>query len=479
MKIVLPNDYAPRPYQEAAMRFLDNGGKRAITVWHRRAGKDIAAMHQTCKAAHLEKGVYWHIFPTSEEARRALWTGFTRDGRRIMEWVFPKEIRKSPREWSPQGEMVVELKCGSVWRLLGSDKMSVVGAGPKGVVFSEFALAKPTTWDLVRPMLRESRGWAWFITTPRGNNHAKRLYDQATPESGWYRDLKTVRDTGLTYASNRNPAAELSSDEMMGEEAAEGMAEELIQQEYLCSWTAANVGSFYGRLLALLEAQGRVGSEFASSGDDVFTFWDLGRADDTAIWWLRLREGTTKDEPRVDVLDHYACSGEPLKHYLRLVDARGERHGWRYRLHVLPHDARAKTLATEQSVLEQAVRHWGADRTAIAPELSLRDGIEAVRWILQQDIRFHARCMLVAEGRDCDGVEALRSYRREWDQDRKCFTEKPVHDWASHTADAFRYAALFIKQAEHMTRSARNRASEPRQIDTRMPTFNETYGELT
>jgi phage terminase large subunit len=474
MRVVLPHNFEPRPYQQAAMRYFDNGGRRAITVWHRRAGKDLGAIHQTCKAAHQEKGLYWHIFPTSEQARKAIWTGFTRDGQRILEGCFPSAIRKSPKTWSPQGEMVVELKCGSVWRLMGSDKMEIVGAGPKGVVFSEYALAKPTTWDLVRPMLRESGGWAWFITTPRGNNHAKKLYDQALPEAGWFRDLKTVLDTNLTYASNRRPDAQISPEEMMAEELAEGMPQELIDQEYKCSWSAANVGSFYGVLLALLEARGGIGRDFESSGDEVFTSWDLGRADDTDIWWWRLRDGSTEDAPRVDVLDHYASHGEDVEHYFAVLEERASRHGWKYRKHWLPHDARAKTLATRLSVLEQFLSRFGAGAVAITPELALKDGLAAVRWLLQKDTRFHPRCSEVAGPKDCDGVEALRSYHRTWDADRKCFSESPVHDWSSHTADAFRYLALVVKAAEGLTRGSRPAppAPPPAHISAAMPTMD-------
>lgn len=408
------------------MAFFDKGGKRAITVWHRRAGKDLCALHQTCKAMHRRKAAFWHIFPTAEQGRKAIWEGFTKDGKRIMEEVFPSAIRKSPRFFSPNGEMVVELKCGSIWRLLGSDKMEVVGAGPAGVVFSEFALAKPRTWDLIRPMLRENDGWAWMITTPRGKNHAKKLYDMAKQDAAWFCDLKTLYDTRA-----------YDPDATIAEERASGMPEELIQQEYLCDWTAALVGSFYGVSIAAMEVLGRL-SAFEHDVDDVFTNWDLGKADDTAIWWWRINE-----RGGVEVLDHYAGHGFDLDHYFDVLDARAEAHGWRYRKHWLPHDARAKTLATKVSVLDQFFEAYGPEWVAIGPKLSVKDGIAAVRRLLSlPGTRIHPRCSNVAGPKDCDGVEALRAYHREWDDEGKCFSETPVHDWASHTADGFRYLAL-------------------------------------
>lgn len=443
MRIRLPNGFEPREYQEAPMRYMDAGGKRVITCWHRRGGKDLTALHQTCKEAHKRVGTYWHIFPTAEQGRKALWEGFTKDGKRIMEQVFPAAIRKSPRAFTSNGEMVVTLKCGSIWRLLGSDKMEVVGAGPVGVVFSEFALAKPSTWDLIRPMLRENDGWAWFPSTPRGKNHFHRLLEMARRDPSWFVDVKTLADT-RAYDPERTVAEERGS----------GMPEELIQQEYFCDFNAANVGSFYGVLLTALDVRGGLAA-FESSGEDVFTSWDLGRADDTAIWWWRI------GPQGVDVLDHYASHGDDLGHYFAVLDSRAARHGWRYRKHWLPHDARAKTLATRLSVQDQFLTRYGAAAVAIGPELSLKDGIAASRWLLQQPLRIHSRCSSVATPKDCDGVEALRSYHREWDDERKCFRETPVHDWSSHTADAFRYLACVVKVSELLTRKEAPRVPQP------------------
>jgi quercetin dioxygenase-like cupin family protein len=233
--------------------------------------------------------------------------------------------------------MVVTLKNGSIWRLLGSDKMEVVGAGPVGVVFSEFALAKPRTWDLIRPMLRENEGWAWMITTPRGKNHAFKLYEMARKDPKWFCDLKTLIETRA-----------YDPDETIAEERASGMPEELIEQEYLCSFTAANVGAFWGAALAQLEKRGGV-CAFESGKDDVFTSWDLGKTDDTAIWWWRVRE-----DGGIDVLDHYASHGENLEHYWSVIRSRARTHGWVYRQHFFPHDAAADTLVSQQTIIEHA-----------------------------------------------------------------------------------------------------------------------------
>lgn len=458
-RVVIPNDFEPRAYQVPAMRYFDRGGTRAMCVWHRRAGKDLLALHQTCKMMHQRKGVYWHVFPTAEQGRKAIWEGFTRTGQRIMEQVFPTAIRKRPREFLPQAEMVVELKCGSIWRLLGSDKMEVVGAGPVGVVFSEFALSKPKTWDLIRPMLRENGGWAWMITTPRGNNHAKKLFDMAQADPAWFCDLKTLFDT-RAY----DPEATIA------EERASGMPESLIQQEYLCDWTAANVGSYYGDLLAALEKRGGLGGfELEPERRQVFTTWDLGHDDSTAIWWWRL----SPTGHSVDFLDHYESNNKPMSHYFDVVAQRRIEHGWTYLKHWLPHDARAKTLQTGHSILDMCLREWGAARVAIVPELGKQDGIQAMRWLLQQSgTRFHPRCSIASTAEDQDGVECLRSYHRQWDDDRKCFRSEPVHDWSSHTADAGRYVACVVKVSAGLMPKPPEKAAA---ISAREPTMDELW----
>ena len=447
VEILLPNHFTPRPYQREPMAFFDAGGKRALTVWHRRGGKDLTAMHQTAKQAHKRPAPYWHVFPTETQGRKAIWEGFTKDGERIMEQVFPRALRTYPREFRPAGEMVVEMKCGALWRLIGSDKMEVVGAGPAGVVISEYALSHPRTFDLIRPMLRENDGWAWINTTPRGKNHAWNLYQRVKDDPSWFVDVKTLFDT-RAY----DPEATIA------EERASGMPEELIAQEYLCDWTAALVGSFYGTQLAEMERRGDIGLFEASGLDDVFTFWDLGRSDDTAIWWMRPR-----GPERFEVLDHYAGHGFDPPHYFEVVDQRGKEHGWHYRCHYLPHDARAKTAATRLSYIEQASEHFGPGNVAITPELTLKDGIAAVRWFLPR-ARIHKRCCAVVGPRDCDGIEALKAYHREWSDEAKCFSETPVHDWSSHTADAARYMAVASRYVELVTRKPEPKAPPPRPV---------------
>ena len=435
MNVELPNDLVPRAYQIPFMDFMDNGGKKAILVWHRRSGKDLISLHQTAKLAHQRKGAYWHVFPSFAQARKAIWEGFTRDGKRILENVFPGFLE--PRrdgsivKRKDEQQMLIELKCGSIWRLLGSDRVEVVGAGPVGVVYSEYAICSPRSTNLISPMLRENDGWEVYITTPRGTNHAKDLFDRAKADpKTWYCDLKTLYDTRA-----------YDPDKTIEEERASGKPEAFIKQEYLCDWTAALVGSVWGDLIDAIERDGGMAG-FDPAYGDVFTSWDLGFSDSTAIWFWQLKDGF------VQFIDFYEDHGQPLSHYFDVID----RKPYKYVKHWLPHDARQTTLASGVSILNQFLRKYPG-QVQVGPDLPLLEGVQAARWLLQQGVRFHPKTM--------DGVKCLREYHYEYDEDKKDYSTRPSHDWSSHASDAFRYTAAVVKVSEMRMQKPVQKAPEP------------------
>ncbi len=200
----------------------------------------------------------------------------------------------------------------------------------------------------------------------------------------------------------------------------------------------SDVGSVYGHLLSQLDARGGVAG-FDYEPDSIFTSWDIGgagaRGDSTAIWFWRLN-----DKGMPDLVDYYEANGRPMSHYFDLIEGKG----YHYIKHWFPHDARAKTLQTGSSILEQTADRWGAENVAITPQLSLADGIQASRWLLEQPMRIHTDAM--------QGLECLQEYRYEWNEADRCFSNTPLHNWASHGADAFRYLACVVKTTELLTR---------------------------
>lgn len=435
---MIPNErLRPRWYQVPFIEhFVGNGhdgsGKVGVDVMARRCGKDIEGMTVIDVAAWRRVGMYWHTFPTFEQGRKAIWEGFTSDGDRIIDLVFPVEqIRARDNQ-----QMKIELKNGSIYRLIGTDKIEAVGAGPVGVLHSEYSIAKPRAADLIAPMLRQNNGWEAYVYTPRGNNHGKVLYDRikvlaAKDPVRYFCALRTIYDTRA-----------YDPDATLAEERARGRPEALVRQEYLCDWTAANVGAVWGDLIEALEKAGAI-AEFEFDKSRVFSTWDLGgagaRGDATCFWlWAPTPEGA-------DLLDYYENHGKSWAHYRDEVASRERKLGVRVVKHWLPHDARAKAgLVTGVSVFEQAAEDWGAEQVAIYPEMSLLDGIQAGRWLLQRRVRVHPRC--------AEGVEGLKAYHYEWDDDAKTLSNRPVHDWSSHPADGFRGLACVVKRSEQLTR---------------------------
>ncbi len=165
--LTIPHNFSPRPYQLPILRALDSGIKRAVAVWHRRAGKEKTFINYVAKAAFTRVGTYYYLFPTYAQARKVLWDGRDREGFPFMAH-FPKEVVKKQND----SEMRLELINGSAVQLIGTDNIdSIVGTNPVGCVFSEYAVQDPRAWDYIRPILRENGGWAIFDYTPRGKNH--------------------------------------------------------------------------------------------------------------------------------------------------------------------------------------------------------------------------------------------------------------------------------------------------------------------
>lgn len=392
---------------------MERGGKRAIEIAHRRWGKDDVLLHRTAVAAHERVATYWHCLPEYAQARKAVWAAVNpHTGRRRIDEAFPRELRESTNEQ----EMFIRFKNGSTWQLIGSDRYDgLVGAGTAGVVFSEWALANPSSWGYIRPMVEENNGWAAFITTPRGRNHAKAMFEMAQQTPGWFAELSSVLDTGaMTTAQLADAQAEYRA--LYGDDI--GQAQ--FDQEYLCSFNAAILGAFYAREMASVRAEGRVRETEAVPGYHVHTAWDLGMRDSTAIWFFQVvgRE--------ILVLDYYASHGAGIEHYAEIVRSKPWLRGTDY----VPHDARVRELGTGRTRIE-VMQECGLS-PRVVPRMTKLDGINAVRQTLRRCV-FDPACE--------DGLAALEQYRREWDDERKTFRENEVHDWTSHAADAFRYLA--------------------------------------
>ena len=326
---------------------------------------------------------------------------------------FLGHIPDAIREAVLNTEMQVRLINGSIIQIVGSDSIdSIVGTNPIGCVFSEYSLQDPRGWDFIRPILLENGGWALFNFTPRGHNHAYDLYKMAESNPDWFCERLTISNTGA-----------LTEADVQSERDA-GMSEDLIQQEFYCSFDAAIAGAYFAHQLQQARDEGRVLDRIEiEPGIPVDTWWDLGVSDTTCIWMTQ----TVGNENRC--VDFYEESGEGLPHYADMLKARGYQYG----RHVAPHDIEVRELGSGQSRKQIALDLGISFETC--PRVSNKlDSIEAARSIF-------GRCWFGLD--KCQrGIDALASYHKAYDDKRQVYQLHPVHDWASHPADAFQTLAM-------------------------------------
>lgn len=426
-EISVPLDWSPRPYQKPLWDALEGGCRRAVAVWHRRAGKDTVALNWIVTQIFQRPGLYWHTLPTYRQGKKIIWDGINHDGRRFLSH-FPEETiaRRRDDEMSLWFKGVAK-KAGSQFQVIGAetkeDVDKLVGTNPLGVVFSEYSLSNPLVWDYVRPILAENGGWALFIYTPRGRNHGYQMFRRAKENADWFCEVLTVDDTNAITQE----AIEL--------ERRSGMSEALIQQEFYCSWDAPLEGAYYAEAITAMEAQERITKVPWEPNKTVWTGWDLGYGDSTAIWFAQMVSG----EPRL--IDYYEASGKAFQHFAGVLKE-GYRSNYVYERHLAPHDAKAHWMGTGTTI-EETARSLGV-KLKVLPKQDVEDGIQAVRALLMR---------AWADEKKCErGLQALREYTKERiegmeDPDGKpVFRDKPSHSWASNGADALRTLAQGMRE---------------------------------
>jgi len=400
---VIEIPYKPREHQLKVHELLD--GKRfAVVVAHRRFGKTVAALNHLIREAVLnekETPRYAYIAPTYGQAKRVAWDY-------LVKYTTPLGGTNN----------ISELRVdfwGRRIQLYGSDNPdSLRGQFFDGVIIDEVGDQNPKIWtDIVRPALTDRKGWCLFIGTPKGHNHFKELRDRAEKEEGWGLLEFKASETGVV-------------DETELKAAKNEMGEDKYRQEFECSFDAAVEGSYYGTMLNELEEKKHMQEIPREELSRTFTAWDLGMGDSTSIWVAQL-VGT-----EVRLIDYYENHGVGLDHYVKWI----KDNDYSKAEHILPHDVRVRELGTGKSRLEM-LEDSGLE-VKIAPRMGLDDGIQSVRRLLP-------RCWFNVP-KVQNGLNCLRNYRRDYDEKRKIFFERPLHDWSSHGSDSFRYLALGLDE---------------------------------
>jgi hypothetical protein len=395
--------YKPRTQQLAIHDLMDE--KRfGVVVAHRRMGKTVSAINHIIKDAILnqkEAPRYAYIAPTYGQAKRVAWDY-------LVKYADP--LGGS----SNISELRVDF-WGRRIQLYGSDNPEALrGQYFDGVILDEIGDQNPKIWtDIIRPALADRKGWCLFIGTPKGHNHFKELRDRAEKEEGWGLLEFKASETGVV-------------DETELKAARNEMGEDKFRQEFECSFDAAVEGSYYGQILNELEDKKHMQEIPREELSRTFTAWDLGMGDSTSIWVAQL-VGT-----EVRLIDYYENHGVGLDHYVKWI----RDNDYTKAEHILPHDVRVRELGSGKSRLEM-LEEAGLE-IKIAPRMGLDDGIQAVRRLLP-------RCWFNVP-KVQTGLNCLRNYRRDYDEKRKIFYERPLHDWSSHGSDSFRYLALGLDE---------------------------------
>lgn len=399
--------YEPRDLQ----RQIHDGLKRfSVLVCHRRFGKTVLCINELIKRSiecERERPRYAYLAPLYRQAKQSAWD------------YLKHYTRPIPTSTPHESELRVDLPGDRRIQLFGADNPDALrGIYLDGVVLDEYAQMPPKLWaEVIRPALSDRKGWAIFIGTPKGRNAFCELYDNAKTDPAWYAAMFKASDTGIL------PPEELTA-------ALKDMGEDQYNQEFECSFQAALLGAYYGKILAKLEADGQIGRVPWEPTIQVHVAWDLGIGDSTALWFAQIHRR------EVRLIDYYEASGVGLDHYVKVL--RDKPYTYAQDANLWPHDMDVQELGTGKSRLDVA-RTLGL-RGRIVKKLPIDDGIGAVRMMLP-------RCWFDAE--KCKfGIEALRQYQREYDDEMKVFRNKPRHDWTSHAADSLRYLAVGLPNAD-------------------------------
>lgn len=403
----MPAEIVTLPYSpRGPFKALHRSNKRwAVVVAHRRAGKTVACINglvRSALTAQLPNSRYAYVAPYYRQAKTVAWDYLKRYSAPIT------GIKIN------EAELRIDYPNGSRISLYGADNPDALrGLFFDGIVADEYGDWKPSVWAyVIRPALADRRGWAIIIGTPKGRNQFYDIYQHSRVNEEWLSLTIKASESGLLHPD------ELASLKLE-------LTDDAWRQEMECDFDAALPGAIFGKEIWQAEQDNRIVPNLYDPALKVHAVLDLGWSDDTAIIWFQF-------DKHIRIIESYSNHGMSIDHYNDVMQAKKYNYGdWLW----LPHDARAKSLQTGRSIEEQFRRLGWKPR--IVPQLGLIDGIQAARMTLRDAL---------IDNKNADLLNALKQYQREYDEAKKCFHDKPRHDWTSHYADAFRYACLVWRE---------------------------------
>lgn len=389
--------YTPR---DSFLPFHDSEKRWSVLICHRRAGKTVAAINHLIRDCIRKQGIYAYIAPYYNQAKRTVWD------------YVKTYTRPIPSMKYNEAELKATFPNGSIIYLFGADNSDALrGIGLDGVIFDEYSQQPAHIFDeIVAPMLIDRAGYAIFLGTIKGKNHLWRLWDEHKEDEKWYTLYLPASKSGIL------------PQELLEEERDRNRVK--YEQEYELSTIPYIEGGIYQKELDDAREQKRITDVPYDKAVPVYTAWDLGIGDATSIWFYQYVG------QEIHVIDYYEARGEALTHYAKVIQDKG----YVYRTHFLPHDAEARELGTGRTRIESLKSALGGHDIRVLGKSVVEDGINALRLIFNK--------MWFDEHHCVKGLDAIQQYRREWDDKRGDFKDKPLHDWTSHAADALRYMAM-------------------------------------
>lgn len=408
--------FALRWYQEEIWDTIEQGiSKRVLYIASRRAGKDILFWNLAIRQCLKKTCLVFYVLPTYAQGRKCIFDSIAIDQTPFLSYI-PEPLIEAIN----QSEMKIRFKNGSILQVIGGDTYdtSLVGTNPYAVILSEYSLMPADIFSFIRPILAANRGWCAIVGTPRGKNHMWQLWKVAQELPEWK----------VFY----HPASHIHhiSPETLQRER-EQMDEGLYLQEYECSWERGISGSYYGSHLDALKLKGQICSVPWEPGLLTHLCLDIGVADATSLIWYQ----TVGDSTVIRIIDCYSNTGLGLDHYAKIIQDKPYKYGKMF----APHDIKVREWGGGAVTRYEKARQLGLEFTLV-DQVPIIDGIENVWthfskfWIDQEKCR--------------SLINALENYRKEWDDAKQMYMNKPVKSWANHYADALRYLCLSIHKTK-------------------------------
>jgi hypothetical protein len=375
------------------------------------SGKDLVCFNLLLRAALKKVGIFYAIYPTYSQAKKIIWDGITNSGMKFRSFI-PQELIKQVNET----EMKITLVNNSIIQLVGSDDYDkLMGTNITGCLISEYALTSGQVYGYIRPMLNANDGFAMILSTPRGHNAFYEMYSLALDNKDWFVSKLTIEDT-------KHIPVELIENEIARGET----SRDLALQEYWTSFSCGQAGSFFGSLIDKMRLENRIAPVAYESHMLTNTAWDIGLDSTVIIFFQCTSTGLVR------IIDFYENQNLSLDHYISVLKSKP----YLYNKHIGPHDLANREFSSGVSRLDMARRM--DVKFVLAPNISIQDGIEAVKAMLSKTYIDESSCK--------DLIRHLENYRQEYDEKRKTYTGKPLHNIDSHASDAMRMLAVGLSK---------------------------------